>query len=87
MLRPPNEYGQSDAFATAFAFATVLALATVVVAAAFASALSFARIFAFAIVLAGVGARRARAGCVRAVLREGFHGEAGHQSGDGCRDE
>jgi len=86
-LRSPDKSHQSNAFAAAFAFATVLALAAVVVAAAFATALAFAGILAFAVVLARVAARRACAGSVGAVLREGFHGKAGHQSGDGCRDE
>jgi hypothetical protein len=86
-FRSPIESGKSDAFAAAFAFAAVLAFATVVVAAALAAALTLATVLAFAIMLAGVSARRARAGGVRAVLRIGFYRDARHQSGDGCGNE
>jgi hypothetical protein len=75
------------AFATALGVATALPLATVRAFLAAAAALAFATVFASAIVLARVTGWRVRAGRVRAVLREGFHREARHQSGDGRRDE
>jgi hypothetical protein len=52
-----------------------------------AAALAFATVFAGAIMLARITGWRVRAGRVRAVLRESFHGEARHQSRDRRRDE
>jgi hypothetical protein len=75
-------------FATAIGVAAALAFATVLAFLTTATAQAFAAIFARAIMLARVARWRVRPGWrVRAVLCEGFHGEASHQSGDGCCDK
>jgi hypothetical protein len=77
----------SDGLATALGVAAALAFATVLAFGGAAAALSRATVFALAIVLAGVAARRVRAGRVRAVLRVSFRRDARQQSGDRCGDE
>jgi hypothetical protein len=85
-----KQFWSSAAFAlaTAIGVAAALAFATVLALLAAATALAFATVFTSAIMFARVASGRVRAGRrVRAVLREGFHGEARHQSRDGGCDE
>jgi hypothetical protein len=84
---PDRQFWESGCFATTLCVATALTLATVRALLATAAALPFATVLARAIVLARVTGGRVCARRVRAVLREGFHREARHQSGDGRRDK
>jgi hypothetical protein len=84
---PSKQFWESGCLATALGVATALPFATVLAFVGTATTLTFATVLARAIVLARVTGWRVRAGRVRGVLRESFHGEACHQARDGRRDE
>jgi hypothetical protein len=68
----------SDRFATALGIATALAFATVLAFVGPATALAFAAVLALAIVLAGIAARRIRAGSC-GIVRVAFGRETAGQ--------